>query len=95
MIGFNGPAGSFTFQLSLPAGSTTFPHTKANGLITFYNGTDSTKEWSAGTTVQPGRGTASLTGKKGTVDATLGYTPPSSSAPALGPVTVSGTFACP
>jgi hypothetical protein len=94
-IVFSSPTDTFKFQLSLPAGSTTFPNTKANALIAFYNTSDSKMEWSAGTTTQPGRGTVSLTGKKGTVSATLGYSPPSSTQPALGPVTVSGTFTCP
>ncbi len=95
MIVFTGSAGDFKFQLSLPAGSTTFPDARGNALIAFYNSTDSTKEWSAGTTAQPGRGSVTLNGKKGTVDATLGYNPPSAVKSELGPVTLSGTFTCP
>jgi hypothetical protein len=95
MIQFTAGSDHYTLQLSLPAGSTTFPSSKGNALVAFYNTDDSSKEWSAGTTAQPGRGTVTLTGKKGTINATLGYTPASSGSPALGPVTVSGDFACP
>ncbi len=95
MIQFTLGSARYTLQLSLPAGATTFPTTKTNTLVAFYNGDDSSKEWSAGTTKSPGRGTVSLTGKKGTISATLGYSPPESTSPALGPVTVSGTFTCP
>ncbi len=92
---FRGGADTYVLQLSLPAGTTTLPDKGGKALVSIYNTADAKKQWAAGTTGSPGEGTVTVaTDGSGTVDATLGYAPPSAGSPALGPVMLSGSWTC-
>jgi hypothetical protein len=89
-----GPAGdSYVLQMAIPAGSTTFP--SANGIVAFYDGNDSAKEWVVSTTSQGGSGpvTRSVDNKSGTVDLMMTDGAPPGS-PKLAPIHLSGSWTC-
>ena len=85
---------AYALQFSLPIGTTQFP--QGAGLVAFFNGNDSTQEWSIGSRVsagQSGTATISADGKTGSVDVAMLPDPPRPN-PALKPIHVKGSFTC-
>jgi hypothetical protein len=96
ILGFNdGNGGYYALQFSLAPGTSTFPAAATKNIVAFYPSSDSSKEWSIGTQVSKTQsGTATLSGKHGTVDVDMAPEPPKPN-PSLTPIHVKGTFDCP
>jgi hypothetical protein len=90
---FNG----YALQFSIPVGTTHYPTTPPSSAVAFFNGNDSTQEWSIGTShsaTASGTVTLSADHKIGTVDVDMLPDAPRPN-PALKPIHVKGSFTCP
>jgi hypothetical protein len=91
------PFDNYFLQFSIPIGTIVFPAGYGKGGVAFYNGNDSSQEWSIGTNLSKGTtGTVTLSSdaKMGTVDIDMLPEPPRPN-PSLAPIHVKGTFVCP
>jgi hypothetical protein len=87
---------AYALQFDIPVGTSRFPSTPSPGAVAFFNGSDSTQEWSIGTArsaTASGTATLSADGKSGSVDVDMLPDPPRPN-PALKPIHVKGTFVC-
>jgi hypothetical protein len=95
IIEFDGDSGSYNLQMSIPAGTTTFPNETGKSGVFFYNDNNSKLEWGASTTAKGGTGTVTRApdNKSGTVDVQMTDAAPPGSPP-LAPIHVSGSWTC-
>ena len=85
----------YVLQFSISAGSYTLPDPASKVFVELYVATDSTREWSAGTSVSSAAGGAiTFDGTHGMIDVDMLPDTPSPN-PALAPIHVTGTFDCP
>lgn len=96
VLSFDSPTASYKVQLSLPAGTVTFPDQTKKASVALYDSTNSTKEWAAGTTTAPGSGSAtrSADNKSGTLDLMMTGAAPGGGS-SLTPLHLSGAWTCP
>lgn len=95
IIEFDGTSGSYNLQLSIPAGTTTFPDASGQAGVAFYDTNNSKLEWGASNAKQAGTGTVtnSADNKTGTLDVQMTDAAPPGSPP-LQPIHVSGSWTC-
>lgn len=95
IISFDGTSASYNLQMSIPAGTTTFPDASGRSGIYFYAIDNSKLEWGASNAKQAGTGTVtrSADNKTGTLDVQMTDAAPPGS-PQLQPIHVSGSWSC-
>ncbi len=95
IIMFDGTSASYDLQMSIPAGTTTFPDASGKSGIYFYDSDNSKLEWGASNAKQAGTGTVtrSADNKSGTLDVQMTDAAPPGS-PQLQPIHVSGSWSC-
>jgi hypothetical protein len=87
----------YALQFGIPVGTTHYPMTSPASVVAFFNGNDSTQEWSIGASrsaTASSTVTLSADHKTGAVDADMLPDTPQPN-PALKPIHVKGTFTCP